>query len=125
MQDNAMSQSITYIYYIFNFYRKIIIALALSPWLPGVVQIYVMLTVNFIHLFFQMYLIAVRAFNSKMKIIIRLIYSLCIITLELLILIYNISTYDPNTMINIGMACLYMSITTTLLGMADVTIKMI
>jgi hypothetical protein len=125
LQDNAMSQSVTYVYYIFNFYRKIIFALALSPWLPGAVQIYVMLTLNSLHLFFQLYLIAVRAFNSKMKVIIRLIYSLCVITLEVLILIYNVGTYDSSTMINIGMACLYISITTTLLGMADIGIKLV
>lgn len=81
MQDNAMSLSVTYFYYIFNFYRKVVIALALCSWLPGVVQIYIMIVFNVLHLFFQIYLIAMRAFNSKIKIIIRFIYSLCVITL--------------------------------------------
>jgi len=79
LQDNTLSQPVTYVYYIFNYYRKIFFALCLTDTLPGIVQIYLLICLNTVHLAFQIYLIIAKTYKSKSKIIVRLINSLCII----------------------------------------------
>lgn len=98
-------------------------AVFLLSFIPGLVQLYLLLTVNFIHLAFQIYLIVARTYKSKMKIIIRMTNDICLISLEVLIIVYNMNNYGNNTMINIGLTCLYLTITTTLMGILDVLIK--
>lgn len=124
LQDNAMSQPVTYIYYVFNYYRKVFFALSLSQWIPGLIQLYLLLTLNLIHLAFQIYLVASKVFRSRIKIVIRFINSLCILALEFLILLYNLQSHDSPTMITIGLSCLYLALTTTILGVFDVLIKL-
>lgn len=74
-----MNQSVTYVYYIFNFYRKIFFGLCLTDTLPGLIQIYLLICLNTVHLAFQIYLIAAKTYKSKSKVIVRLINSLCVI----------------------------------------------
>jgi hypothetical protein len=124
MQDNTMGQSVTYIYYIFNYYRKIFFALCLTDTLPGLVQVYLLICLNTGHLAFQLYLVSAKTFKSKSKVIVRLINSLCIIAVEILIIVYNLNWYDTATMINIGMSCFYLSIITALLNIIDAGIKL-
>jgi len=81
MQDNCMRQSITYIYYVFNYYRKLFFALCLTYWMPGLIQLYLLLTLNLVHLAFQIYLVVSKTYRSKMKVIIRFINSICIVAL--------------------------------------------
>ncbi len=79
MQDNDMRRPVTYIYYVFNYYRKIFFALCLSNSLPGLVQVYLLITLNIVHLSFQMYLVVSRVYLSKSKVLIRLVNSVSII----------------------------------------------
>lgn len=125
MQDNYMDQKVTYIYYVFNYYRKLLFALCLLSIFPGLIQIYLLIILNSLHLAFQFYLVVARTYKSKMKIIIRFINDICIITIEVLILLYNLNDYGQTTMINIGMTCFYLAVVTTLMGILDVVVKII
>lgn len=116
---------VTYIYYVFNYYRKIFFALCLTHSLPGLVQIYLLITLNTVHLAFQIYLVVTKVYRSKSKVLIRLINSFSVITVEILILVYNLNSYSNQTNINIGMACFYLSITTAILGLVDAFIKLV
>jgi len=89
-----MSQPVTYVYYIFNYYRKIFFALCLTDTLPGLVQIYLLICLNSVHLGFQLYLISAKTYKSRSKVVVRLINSICIIGVEVLIMVYNLSWYD-------------------------------
>jgi hypothetical protein len=124
MQDNNMSLPITYIYYIFNYYRKLLFALIILKNLPGLVQIYLLITLNTAHLSFQIYLIFSKVYLSKSKVVIRLINSVSIIIVELLIVVYNLNNYGNQVNVNIGLACFYLSIATTILGVVDAVIKL-
>lgn len=119
-----MNQTVTYVYYVFNYYRKIFFALCLTDTLPGIVQIYLLICLNGVHLGFQLYLIIAKTYKSKSKVIVRLINSSCVIAVEALILVYNLSWYDKQTMINIGLSCFYLSVTTALLNIIDAFIKL-
>lgn len=79
MQDNNMSFAVTYVYYVFNYFRKMFFALCLTYSLPGLVQIYLLITLNTIHLAFQIYLIVAKVYLSKSKVLIRIINSLSVI----------------------------------------------
>lgn len=125
MQDNKMNQKVTYIYYLFNYYRKIFFAMFLLSIFPGLVQIYLLILLNSLHLAFQVYLVVARTYKSKMKIIIRFINDICIITIQVMILLYNLNNYDKRTMINIGMSCLYLAVVTTIMGVIDVIVKIV
>ena len=123
LNDNDMSMPITYVYYIFNYYRKIVFAVCLTSTIPGLVQIYSFMTFNVIHLAFQIYLIVADVYRSKSKVVIKFISSLCIIVLEGLIIVYNVNNYSNQTNVNIGMVCFYIAIATALLGIIDAVIK--
>lgn len=88
-----MSQSVTYIYYIFNYYRKVVFGLCLTSTIPGLIQIYSFMTFNVLHLAFQVYLIMSDVYRSRSKVVIKFMGSVLMITLELLIVIYNINDY--------------------------------
>lgn len=79
MQDNSMNQKVTYIYYVFNYYRKILFALCLISILPGLIQICLLIILNSLHLAFQIYLVVARTYKSKIKVIIRFINGICVI----------------------------------------------
>lgn len=123
LQDNTISQKVTYVYYVFNYYRKIFFALCLLSMIPGLVQIYLLIVLNFLHLAFQVYLVVAQTYKSKMKIVIRVTHDICIIAIEVMILLYNLNDYSKVTMINIGMACLYLTLVSTLMGILDVFVK--
>jgi hypothetical protein len=125
MQDNSMNQKVTYIYYVFNYYRKVLFAMCLLSIFPGLIQIYFLIILNTLHLAFQVYLVVSRTFKSKMKLVVRFINDICIITIEVLILLYNLNDYSKNTMIKIGMTCLYLAVVTTIMGIIDVIVKII
>jgi hypothetical protein len=118
-----MNHKVTYIYYVFNYYRKIFFAMCLLGALPGLVQIYLLIILNSLHLAFQVYLVVSRVYKSKMKIIIRFTNGFCIISIEIMILLYNLNDYPKDVMINIGMACLYLTVVSTLMGILDVFVK--
>ncbi len=118
-----MNQKVTYIYYVFNYYRKIFFAMCLLSSLPGLVQIYLLVILNFLHLAFQVYLVVSRVYKSKMKIVIRFTNGFCIIAIQIMILLYNLNDYPKDVMINIGMACLYLTVVSTLMGIFDVFVK--
>ncbi len=88
-----MNQKVTYIYYLFNYYRKIFFAMFVLSIFPGLVQIYLLIILNCLHLAFQVYLVVARTYKSKMKIVIRFINDICIIIIEVLILLYNLNNY--------------------------------
>lgn len=123
LQDNSMNQKVTYIYYVFNYYRKIFFAMCLLGVLPGLIQIYLLIILNSLHLAFQVYLVVSRVYKSRMKIIIRFTNGFCIIAIEIMILLYNLNDYSKDVMINIGMACLYLTVVSTLMGILDVFVK--
>jgi hypothetical protein len=123
LQDNSMNQKVTYIYYVFNYYRKIFFAMCILSIIPGLVQIYLLIILNSVHLAFQVYLVVARTYKSKMKIVIRFTNDFCIIAIEIMILLYNLNDYPKDTMINIGMACLYLTVVSTLMGILDVLVK--
>lgn len=79
MQDNSMNQKVTYIYYVFNYYRKILFALCLISILPGLIQICFLIILNSLHLAFQIYLVVARTYKSKVKVIIRFINGICVV----------------------------------------------
>jgi len=81
LNDNDMSMPVTYIYYIFNYYRKIFFAISLASTIPGLVQIYSLMAFNVTHLAFQIYLIVCEVYRSKSKVVIKFISSVCIIVL--------------------------------------------
>jgi hypothetical protein len=60
-----------------------------------------------------------------MKIVIRVTHDICIIAIEVMILLYNLNDYPKDTMVNIGMACLYLTIVSTLMGILDVFVKIV
>ena len=93
MQDNSMNQKVTYIYYVFNYYRKILFALCLISILPGLIQICLLIILNSLHLAFQIYLVVARTYKSKIKVIIRFINGICVIIIQILILLYNLNDY--------------------------------
>lgn len=123
LQDNSMNHKVTYIYYVFNYYRKIFFAMCLIGALPGLVQIYLLIILNFLHLAFQVYLVVSRVYKSKMKVVIRFTNGFCIIGIEIMILLYNLNDYPKDVMINIGMACMYLTVVSTLMGILDVFVK--
>lgn len=125
MQDNDMKKPVTFVYYVFNYFRKIFFALCLTFTLPGLIQIYLLITLNTVHLAFQLYLVVSKVYLSKSKVLIRLVNSISVIAVEVLILIYNLDSYSNQTNINIGMTCFYLSITTAILGLIDAFIKLL
>lgn len=125
MQDNSMDHSVTYIYYVFNYYRKIWFAVFLLSDIPGLIQIYMLILINIIHFSFQIYLIVTKVYLSLAKVIIRFINALCVIFLEILIVLYNTNDYDVDSMIKIGLICIYISLTATILGLIDFIVKVI
>jgi hypothetical protein len=125
MQDNDMTQPVTFVYYVFNYFRKIFFALCLTFSLPGLIQIYLLITLNTVHLAFQLYLVVSKVYLSKSKVVIRLVNSVSVIAVEVLILVYNLGSYENQTNINLGMACFYLSITTAILGIVDAFIKLL
>ena len=116
---------ITYVYFVFNYYRKIFFALALTSSVPGLVQVYLLITINISHLSFTIYLILTDVYRSKSKIIIKIVNSISMMILEVLIIIYNVNNYSNETNVKIGMACFYIAITTAILGIIDAIIKLI
>ena len=118
-----MSLPVTYVYYIFNFYRKIFFAICLTSTIPGLVQIYSLITINILHLAFQIYLIVADVYRSKSKVVIKLISSVFIILLEILIVIYNVNDYSNQVNVNIGLVCFSIAIATAVLGIIDAVIK--
>lgn len=120
-----MDHSVTYIYYVFNYYRKIWFALFLLSDIPGLIQIYMLILINITHFSFQIYLIVTKVYLSLAKVIIRFINALFVIFLEILIVLYNSNDYDVDSMIKIGLICIYISLTATILGLIDFIIKVI
>lgn len=81
LQDNDMSQPVTYIYYIFNYYRKVFFAVCLTSTIPGLVQIYSFMTFNVVYLAFQVYLIVGGIYRSKSKVIIKFLGGVLMVVL--------------------------------------------
>jgi hypothetical protein len=115
LQDNTMGQKFTYFYYIFCYYRKIIFALFITYGIPGIIQLYLVLALNILYFTFTVYLIIANTYLSKIKIVIKILNSVTIISVEILILFYNINDYSPETMVQIGIACLYLALITTVM----------
>lgn len=124
MQDNKMDKTVTYIYYVFNYYRKICFAAFLLSSIPGLIQIYLLITINTIHLSFQIYLIATKVYLNLAKVIVRFINSFCVIFLEILIVLYNINNFKVGSMVTIGLMCVYISLVSTILCILDFIIKL-
>lgn len=81
LHDNRLSHDVTYVYYIFSYYRKLFIAACLLNSVPGIIQIFILLVLNITHLTFQVFLILNHTYNSKIKIMIRLFNGFCIVSL--------------------------------------------
>lgn len=56
---------------------------------------------------------------------IRLLNSISLIAIETLIIVYNVNEFEVNIMISIGLACLYMALITTVLGILEIIIKIV
>lgn len=95
----------------------------LSPILPGLIQVNMLLVLNILYFLFIIYVIANRVFTSGIKILIKVISTLSLILLELIILIYNINYSNIDQMIEMGFACTYLAIISTIAGLIEVIVK--
>jgi len=95
--------------------RQIIFALFITYGIPGIIQLYLVLALNILYFTFTVYLIIANTYLSKIKIVIKILNSVTIISVEILILFYNINDYSPETMVQIGIACLYLALITTVM----------
>lgn len=90
-QDVELTSRVSYIIYTFAFLRKFFFAMFLSPILPGLVQIILLVTINTAYLFLIIYIVINKIFTSKIKVLIRIISLLSLISLEIVILVYNMN----------------------------------
>ena len=125
LQDNDMFQPITYVYFTFNYYRKIFFALCLTNTIPGLVQIYLLVTLNVVHLSFTVYLVVHEVYRSKAKVVLKIVNTSCMIILEVLIGVYNVNNYSNEVNVDIGVACFYIASIATVFGIIDAIIKII
>lgn len=122
-QDVDIKSRASYVAYMLAFGRKFFFAMFLTPALPGLIQINMLIFVNLMHFFFIAYIVLNRLFTSKIKVITRAINVLSIIVLELVILIYNINYSAKENMIAMGITCTYLTIVATITGILEVFIK--
>jgi hypothetical protein len=113
----------SFLSYIIAFMRKFMFAMFLSPILPGLIQVNMLLVLNILYFLFIIYVIANRVFTSGIKILIKTISTLSLILLELIILIYNINYSNIDQMIEMGFACTYLAIISTIAGLIEVIVK--
>lgn len=81
MQDCVINNKITYIFFIYTYYRKIIFSLFLNSYFSGSLQLIIFIIINIIYLSLLIYIIIYKLFISKIKMLTRLINILIIITI--------------------------------------------
>lgn len=91
LQDCKIQGSVTYVFYIYNFMKKFMFGFVLAANLPGLIQVLLLLVINSIHLVLMGYIVANNIFNSRIKILTRMLNLVSIIAIEGLILGYNVN----------------------------------
>ena len=102
--------------YLLAFGRKFFFAISLSPAIPGLIQVNLLIILNTAHLFLIIYILLNRLSTNKLKILARTVNILSLIALELVIMIYNINYSDKEKMIEMGITCTYLTIIVTITG---------
>lgn len=107
---------LNYVFYLLNFYRKYVFGLVLGVPMNGYVQVGVFLLVNILQLLMIVYIVGNSLYLGRFKIMTRIINLVCVIVLECLILVYNVYDREINRMILIGVACTYLAMVVTGIG---------
>ena len=115
-QDCNLNSKLAPVLYVFTYYRKLAFALFLNPVIPGIVQVVLLMFINFLQFFIVVYMVSNRLYTSKLKIITRTINLICVLGIEAMILSYNINDYSIEKMILIGVSCTYLTIIATIAG---------
>lgn len=113
------------ILYIASYLRKLSFGLILNQEIPGLVQIFLMILVNFVQVSLIVYMVANRLYTSRLKVITRSINVICIIGIEFLILAYNVSGPSTDRLILIGVTCTYLTIIATITGFIEIFAKLV
>lgn len=96
--------------------KKFMFGIFLSMNVSGLIQLFILITINIIHMLIIIYIIVHKIYNSKLKILTRSINLLCVIALEGIILGYNMNYNNIEGMILMGVTCTYLTIIVTLIG---------
>lgn len=104
--------------------KKFMFGIFLSMNVSGLIQLFILITINIIHMLIIIYIIVHKIYNSKLKILTRSINLLCVIALEGIILGYNMNYNNIEDMILMGVTCTYLTIIVTLIGIVEIIIKL-
>ena len=122
-QDVQLNSRVSFVAYLLAFARKFFFAISLSPAIPGLIQVNLLIILNTSHLFLIIYILLNRLSTNKLKILARTVNILSLIALELVIMIYNINYSHKEKMIEMGITCTYLTIIVTVTGIIEIFIK--
>ena len=78
-QDCKLDSNLSVIIYLSTFFRKFFLAMFLNPQIPGLLQIFLLLSVNSFQIYLIVYMVSNNLYTSKIKVITRSINLLCVI----------------------------------------------
>lgn len=83
MMDCNLEQTWTYILYISSYYRRFLVASVINPYIPGDMQLLLILTLNLIIVMEVVIIICNRYYGSKIKIGLKLFFNLILVAIDL------------------------------------------
>lgn len=125
LQDCHLGNKVSYAFYVYGYLKKMALGLLLGTGLSGLVQTFLLISINIGHLLMIAYIVAYRVYKSKIKILTRTINLVCVIVLEGLVLGYNLTYSSIDTKILIGVTCTYLTLIATGVGLFEILIKVV
>lgn len=123
MQDCNLNKNATYLFYVLAFYRKVMFGMAMFEIIPGIIQGFAILAINFTYLTMISYIVYNRIFHSKIKMFTKTLNALCVLGIEAIMIYYNTKSHPIQVMLDLGATCVYLAIIATVTGVIEAFIK--